>query len=430
MKTFTIALNTLTRSFRSAFALVFMFAIPLLMAGMFSLMFGGSGNPAEQAAAPEAQQAHLTVVNLDRGDPLLASYAAALTPAETLGGALVQELGSESYSSLLQVSPAQNTESAIQAVLSGQADAALVIPVDFSAAYVSGRAPTDLQLYRAPNRPTQTGLVEAVLSPLIDSLSGSRIAVQVANAQAAANGSKSPLAGQIVTAYAQTFTEYEASQDSAQPLVDTQTLSGTDPQAATPLSQIVAPILGGMMIFFAFFTGCNTALGILHDQENGTLARLFSTPTALSSILGGKFAAVGLTVLVQVCVLLVAGRLIFSIEWGSLPSVIIAALGAVVCATSFGIFTTALLKNIRQASMVFGGLLTVTGMLGIIGIFTGSGSTPLISLFTPQGWAIRGLQLAMNGAEAGEIAGNLLVLLALSLVFFIIGRLLFQKRFA
>ena len=184
------------------------------------------------------------------------------------------------------------------------------------------------------------------------------------------------------------------------------------------------------MIFFAFFTGCTTAQGILREHENGTLARLFTTPTALSSILGGKFVAVGLTVLVQVSVLLAAGRLLFGIQWGSLASVAMAALGIMICAATFGIFATSLLKNNRQAGMVFGGLLTVTGMLGMMGIFTGSGNIPLVSLFTPQGWAMRGLMLAMNGAAAGEAALNLLALLGLSLVFFTTGLLRYQKRFA
>ena len=40
MKAIDIALKDLTRSFRSAFAVIFMFGVPLLMTGMFYLMFG------------------------------------------------------------------------------------------------------------------------------------------------------------------------------------------------------------------------------------------------------------------------------------------------------------------------------------------------------------------------------------------------------
>ena len=54
------------------------------------------------------------------------------------------------------------------------------------------------------------------------------------------------------------------------------------------------------MIFFAFFTGAASAQSILTEEEKGTLPRLFTTPTPELSILGGKFLAVALTVLVQV----------------------------------------------------------------------------------------------------------------------------------
>ena len=40
MKAFDIAFKDMTRSFRSFFAVVFMFIVPLLVTGMFYFMFG------------------------------------------------------------------------------------------------------------------------------------------------------------------------------------------------------------------------------------------------------------------------------------------------------------------------------------------------------------------------------------------------------
>jgi ABC-2 type transport system permease protein len=204
---------------------------------------------------------------------------------------------------------------------------------------------------------------------------------------------------------------------------------------ANLITSIIGPIMGGMLIFFAFFTGGSTSQTILKEQEEGTLSRLFTTPTRISSILGGKFVAVGLTVLVQVVVLLAAARLIFSIQWGDLPSVALTALGIVACATSFGIFLTSFVKSTRQSGIIYGGLMTVTGMLGMMRIFTGAqpgGSAPFdfVSLLMPQGWAVRGLLMGLHGAPLGDAALNLLALLGWSLVFFTAGLLRFQKRFA
>jgi ABC-2 type transport system permease protein len=189
------------------------------------------------------------------------------------------------------------------------------------------------------------------------------------------------------------------------------------------------------MIFFAFFTGVSAAESILREDEDGTLPRLFTTPTSQATILGGKFLAVGLTVLVQVSVLLAVANLLFRIHWGAPVLVGLSALGIVACASSFGIFINSLLKSTRQGGVVFGGILTVTGTVGMMRIFTATapnaaGLGETISLVTPQGWAVRGMMMAMSGAAVSQAALNLLALLALSTVFFVIGVLRFQKRYA
>jgi ABC-type transport system involved in multi-copper enzyme maturation permease subunit len=53
------------------------------------------------------------------------------------------------------------------------------------------------------------------------------------------------------------------------------------------------------MIFFSFFTASYAMQTILQEDEEGTLARLFTTPTPRSSILAGKFLAVFFTVIIQ-----------------------------------------------------------------------------------------------------------------------------------
>lgn len=66
MKVFDIALKDLLRSFRSAFALVMMFLVPLLITGLiyfaFGSMLGGDGG----FGLPLTQ---VQIVNLDQPDP-------------------------------------------------------------------------------------------------------------------------------------------------------------------------------------------------------------------------------------------------------------------------------------------------------------------------------------------------------------------------
>jgi ABC-2 type transport system permease protein len=189
-----------------------------------------------------------------------------------------------------------------------------------------------------------------------------------------------------------------------------------------------------MTIFYAFFTGTTTAQSILREDEEGTLPRLFTTPTTQSTILGGKFLSVGLTVVVQMVVLLLLGELIFHIAWGSLVPVSLITIGTIMAAATFGIFVNSFLKDTSQSGLVFGGVLTVTGMLGMLPILSGAASTSgvlaTISLAVPQGWSVRGLIQAMNGAPLNTILLTLAVQVMMSIVFFMVGLLRFRKRYA
>jgi ABC-2 type transport system permease protein len=189
-----------------------------------------------------------------------------------------------------------------------------------------------------------------------------------------------------------------------------------------------------MMVFYAFFTGTSTAQSILKEEEERTLPRLFTTPTPQATILTGKLLSVFLTVSVQVVVLLIAARLIFGIQWGGLAAVALTAAGIICSASAFGIFVNSFLKDTKQAGVLFGGVLTVTGMVGMIRIFgmNSPGAARLgdtVSLLVPQGWAIRGLMQSIDGEPLRAALVSALVMLLWSAVFFSVGVLRFNKRY-
>jgi ABC-2 type transport system permease protein len=190
-----------------------------------------------------------------------------------------------------------------------------------------------------------------------------------------------------------------------------------------------------MMVFYAFFTGTSTAQSILKEEEERTLPRLFTTPTRQATILTGKLLSVFMTVCVQVIVLLIAARLIFGIRWGDLLPVALTAMGIIFSASAFGIFVNSFLKDTKQAGVLFGGVLTITGMVGMISIFTGNSPegaqlSNTVSLLVPQGWAIRGLMQALHGEPIGAILLTALVMLTWSAAFFFVGILRFNRRYA
>jgi ABC-2 type transport system permease protein len=150
-------------------------------------------------------------------------------------------------------------------------------------------------------------------------------------------------------------------------------------------------------------------------------------------VLGGKFLAIVLTLAVQVPVLLLAGHFLFGIHWGRPGTVALLTLGLVVAAAGFGVFLMSFVKTARQSGPVLGLVVTLTGLLGGL-IPTGDPSQPgtlaTVSLFLPQGWAMRGFRLAVNGATPTEIWLPLVVLLAAGLVLFAVGVVGFRRRFA
>jgi ABC-2 type transport system permease protein len=201
------------------------------------------------------------------------------------------------------------------------------------------------------------------------------------------------------------------------------------------LLSIITPIMGGMMVFYAFFTGTSTAQSILKEEEERTLPRLFTTPTRQATILTGKFLSVFMTVCAQVVVLMIAAHLIFGIRWGAFLPVALTAIGIIFSASAFGIFINSFLKDTKQAGVLFGGVLTVTGMVGMIEIFAaGSPSAArlgdTVSLLVPQGWAIRGLMQSLNGEQVSAVLVTALIMLVWSAAFFIVGVLRFNKRYA
>ena len=171
------------------------------------------------------------------------------------------------------------------------------------------------------------------------------------------------------------------------------------------------------------------------EEEEGTLPRLFTTPTPHTTILGGKFAATFLLLTVQVVVLVVISTLVFGIDWGPPAGVVLVIAGLVVVAASFGIFITSWLKDTRQSGIVYGGVMTVMGMIGMIGVFTLSvpGTSNTIgkaSLVVPQGWAVRGWQVLLEGGGVADVLPLVALMLAAGIAFFAVGAYRFGKRYA
>jgi len=209
--------------------------------------------------------------------------------------------------------------------------------------------------------------------------------------------------------------------------------SAGETETVDPLQKMMGLTMAGQMIFFAFFTASYAMMSILREDEEGTLSRLFTTPTHRTSILMGKFVAVFITVILQGGVLMTAGRFAFGIQWGQPASVALALIEQVVAATGLGVLLISFVKTTKQGGPVLGGGLTALGMLG--GLFTASlGSMPAafnaIANFIPQGWVLKGWRMSLDGLPAADLVMPFTITVVMGAIMFAIGALMFSKRYA
>ncbi len=429
MKALDIAIKDLMSAYRNAMAVVFMFGIPLLVTGMFYLMFGNIARQGE-FNLPETR---VVIANLDKKAPALRMGAGNVPGGiheNTLSGLVVEILRSDQMADLLEVSHAASAAEARKMVDDREAEVAIIIPDGFSRNFADLYQQSTVEFYQDPTLTLGPGIVKSVLNQFMDGLSGAKIAVDTAIEQTGV--ADSATIGQVVGQY------LEDSPAQSEKLVEellAEKSPGKLPESDNPLLRIVSPIMGGMMIFYAFYSGVATAQSILKEEEQRTLQRLFTTPTHQSTILTGKLLSVFLTVTVQLIVLLVAARLIFQVQWGEPLNVVLVAAGTVLLASTFGIFVNSMMKDTRQSGVIFGGVLTITGMVGMISIFAMSSPAAAklggtVSLLVPQGWAVRGLLQVMNLRSTQEVLATWLVMLAWSAVFFGVGVSRFHRRYA
>ena len=434
MKLLDIAILDMTRSFRSLFAVVFMFIVPMLVTGMFYFMFG---NMADNGSGFNLPKTKVIVANLDEGGPKFSTKTKNIPGGEnanTMGELIVGILQSKDMSDLIEVTLAPDAEAARAAVDDRTAQVALIIPKDFSHQFAELDGKAVIEFYQDPTLTIGPGILRAILDRFTEGMSGVKIAINVFMDEATPE--EQVHAGEFIQRYLNV--SLAEADDVEGELLDVRAPASVTEDASAKsqnmLLEIIGPIMGGMMVFYAFFTGTFSAQSLLKEEQERTLPRLFTTPTSQATILGGKYLSVFLTVSVQVTVLLIVSNLIFRIQWGNINSVILAAIGIVISSSSFGIFVNSLLKDMKQGGIIFGGVHTVTGMVGMISVFTqgvpNAANVQAVSLFVPQGWAIRGLMQAMNGEALTNSLVTVLVLLAWSVAFFVIGVLRFNKRYA
>ena len=189
----------------------------------------------------------------------------------------------------------------------------------------------------------------------------------------------------------------------------------------------LVPAVLGMTVMMSCMMGMGAT--IAGERETGELARLFMTPTSVSTVIGGKIAAKLVIELVRAVILILMAILLFnvSIKGGLLQTFIVLVFGAL-CFVGFGIMLSARTQtqeDYAQIVMPFS-----MPMMFVSGVFYPIETMPWILQklayvfpLTYLNDAMRGVML--KGQSLGDVWFDLAVLLGFTIMFFIIG----VKRF-
>lgn len=417
MQALVIALKDVRRAFQSPFGVLNMLVLPLVITGVFYAAFGGF-----TSETPVMPATRVIVVNQDQGGT---GFSA--------GQVIAEVLRDEQLADLLTVSESDDPAAARYAVDHQQAGVAVIIPRDLSRVLEAEGATSRVVIYCDPTLSVGPSIVREIVTGLVDGMMGSKILSDMVIRQFEAEGQTvtGEMIQSMIARYVSQVTPKEGEEAQRAGLLAIESPPGRE-NAIEGGEMILASMMVGMMVFYAFFTGANSAESILREEEERTLQRLFTTPTSSSTVYLGKLLYITLMILGQLIILHIASALAFDIRWPSLGGTALLIVGLVIASAGFGLFWMSLARTRGQAGAIIGGVFTVAGMLG--GCFTSAipnmpAFLGTVALFLPHGWAMRGWRAMLQGDPTASILLPVGIMMAMGLTYFGVGTLRFRKRF-
>lgn len=188
------------------------------------------------------------------------------------------------------------------------------------------------------------------------------------------------------------------------------------------MDYLLPGVLAMTMYMSAMMTMGNTIAG---ERERGELARLFMTPTSVSTVIAGKIASQIIQQLISAAILIAAAVVIFNVTInGSYLLLFLVILISLFCFVGFGMMFSATAKT--QEDYMHMIMPVAMPMMFVSGVFFPVETMPLflqkLSYILPLTYSNDAFRTIMlQGGGIGSIAVDLLILIIFGLIFFIIG---------
>jgi ABC-2 type transport system permease protein len=184
----------------------------------------------------------------------------------------------------------------------------------------------------------------------------------------------------------------------------------------------------GMGVMFVLFTAGYGAFYTIDELKNKTLSRTIIAGTGLMRILTSRFAATSIFVLFQLFFLIFFSKLVFNIDWGSWPQVLVLSVLLSLTTGSLSVFLSSINLKLQdaKATIVFqSGIIQLMAFLG--GSFIPLEGIPFlkkIGEFTINGAAMEGYLMIMKGYQFFEITPVIIILIITAVFLTLSGYLL------
>ena len=410
MAALAIVRRDLLRMLRNPGRTALVFALPLVFAGIFTLVFGGDGSA----------EVTVRVLLLDEDDSLLSRLA------QGAGG----RAGGEGRLEVVQVGP-----EGWEMMERGEASALLHVPAGFTEAWLDGE-PTTLRVVKNPAQSFLPRLVEEGVGIGAVVLSeGRRVLDDEVDAFRTMLDSEGVPDDAAVAALS---TSVNASMRSMErvlfpPVIQLETVTvQRDRDETAPDVNILSFFLPGLSLMGIFFLAQAATGDMLRDRESGMLRHLMTAPLRPTTLLAGKSLSVVVVCAAGFALLLTAGA-VLGARWGPPLPVACLAVASAVGAAGTLLLLTSLVRTSRQADTA--GTIVILGWSMLGGAFFPLSQMPDFMRTVAHGslvfWGNDAfMTLILEDGGLADIGLNLAVLTGTGVVFLAAGAARLRRQMA
>ncbi|MEE6281276.1 ABC transporter permease [Georgenia sunbinii] len=278
----------------------------------------------------------------------------------------------------------------------GRAQLGIIVPEGFGAAVTQGQ-PATVDITEGDGAGLETDILVSVVSGVTDRFA--------AAATAGAAGAELGLSPQQLAEVGRQVGEADVA------------VTAVAGQTATEQLDASGTMVAGQAGLFLLFTVGFGVIALINEREQGTLARLRSMPMRPGLIVAAKALSAYLLGAASTTVLLIAGSVLFGVDFGSPALVLLLVLCVVAAATSLTFVVARVARTAEQAGVSQAILAVVLGMSG--GAFFPLAATGLAATIldlNPVAAFTRGLGITAGGGGLGDLGPPVATMLGFAVV--------------